>query len=90
MVLQRYPPHLPASGEMVVFDRCRYNRAGVERFMGICTEHEYQESMRSYPEFERMLVRPGIILIKYWFSVNDEEQERRFQSRIEDPRSAEC
>ena len=82
---QRYVPHLPAGGEMVLFDRSWYNRAGVERVMGFCTEEEYQEFMRSCPEFERMLVRSGIILIKYWFSVSDEEQERRFQSRINDP-----
>ncbi len=82
---QRYVPHLPAAGEMVLFDRSWYNRAGVERVMGFCTEEEYLEFMRSCPEFERMLVRSGIILIKYWFSVSDEEQERRFQKRIEDP-----
>ena len=83
---QRYVPHLPAAGEMVLFDRSWYNRAGVERVMGFCTEDEYREFMRSCPEFERMLVRSGIILIKYWFSVSDEEQERRFQARIDDPR----
>ena len=82
---QRYAAHLPAAGEMVLFDRSWYNRAGVERVMGFCTEHEYREFMRSCPEFERMLVRSGIILIKYWFSVSDEEQEKRFQSRIEEP-----
>jgi len=82
---QRYVPHLPAAGEMVLFDRSWYNRAGVERVMGFCTEAEYQEFMRSCPEFERMLVRAGIILVKYWFSVSDEEQERRFQQRIKDP-----
>ena len=82
---QRYVPHLPAAGEMVLFDRSWYNRAGVERVMGFCTNEEYQEFMRSCPEFERMLVRSGIILLKYWFSVSDEEQERRFQSRILDP-----
>jgi polyphosphate kinase 2 len=82
---QRYVPHLPAAGEMVLFDRSWYNRAGVERVMGFCTEDEYREFMRSCPEFERMLVRAGITLIKYWFSVSDEEQERRFQSRIKDP-----
>jgi polyphosphate kinase 2 (PPK2 family) len=70
---------------MVLFDRSWYNRAGVERVMGFCTEEEYQEFMRSCPEFERMLVRSGIILIKYWFSVSDEEQERRFHARIDDP-----
>ncbi len=82
---QRYVPHLPAAGEMVLFDRSWYNRAGVERVMGFCTDSEYQEFLRSCPEFERMLVRSGIILIKYWFSVSDEEQERRFQKRINDP-----
>ena len=82
---QRYTPHLPAAGEMVLFDRSWYNRAGVERVMGFCTQDEYSEFMRSCPEFERMLVRSGIILLKFWFSVSDEEQERRFQSRIEDP-----
>jgi len=83
---QRYVAHLPAAGEMVLMDRSWYNRAGVERVMGFCTEAEYRELMRSVPEFERMLVRSGIILIKYWFSVSDEEQERRFRQRIEDPR----
>ncbi len=82
---QRYVAHLPAAGEMMLFDRSWYNRAGVERVMGFCTEEEYQEFLRSCPEFERMLIRSGIILIKYWFSVSDAEQERRFQSRIDDP-----
>lgn len=82
---QRYTPHLPAAGEMVLFDRSWYNRAGVERVMGFCTEEEYREFLRSCPEFERMLVRSGIILIKYWFSVSDEEQERRFRCRIDEP-----
>lgn len=82
---QRYVPHLPAAGEIVLFDRSWYNRAGVEHVMGFCTDEEYEEFMRSCPEFERMLVRSGIQLIKYWFSVSDEEQERRFQSRITDP-----
>ncbi len=82
---QRYVALLPAAGEMVLFDRSWYNRANVERVMGFCTEEEYGEFMRSCPEFERMLVRSGIILIKYWFSVSDEEQERRFQDRIENP-----
>jgi polyphosphate kinase 2 len=82
---QRYVAHLPAAGEMVLFDRSWYNRAGVERVMGFCTEGEYREFMRSCPEFERMLVRSGIILIKYWFSVSDAEQERRFQARLTDP-----
>ena len=82
---QRYVAHLPAAGEMVLFDRSWYNRAGVERVMGFCTESEYRDFLRSCPEFERMLVRSGIILIKYWFSVSDEEQERRFQNRIETP-----
>lgn len=82
---QRYAPHLPAAGEMVLFDRSWYNRAGVERVMGFCSEEEYREFLRSCPEFERMLIRSGIIVIKYWFSVSDEEQERRFHARIEDP-----
>ncbi|HEX8992077.1 MAG TPA: polyphosphate kinase 2 [Anaerolineales bacterium] len=82
---QRYAAHLPAAGEMVLFDRSWYNRAGVERVMGFCTDDEYAEFLRSVPEFERMLVRSGIILIKYWFSVSDREQERRFQARITDP-----
>jgi len=82
---QRYVQHLPAAGEMVLMDRSWYNRAGVERVMGFCTDDEYQEFLRSCPEFERMLVRSGIILIKYWFSVSDEEQERRFQARIYHP-----
>ena len=83
---QRYVPHLPAEGEMVLFDRSWYNRAGVERVMGFCTEEEYREFLRSCPEFERMLVRSGVILLKYWFSVSDEEQERRFHKRMQDPR----
>ncbi|HEC14435.1 MAG TPA: polyphosphate kinase 2 [Rhodospirillales bacterium] len=82
---QRYVPHLPAAGEMVLFDRSWYNRAGVEKVMGFCTEEEHREFLRSCPEFERMLVRSGLILIKYWFSVSDEEQERRFQARIHNP-----
>jgi polyphosphate kinase 2 len=82
---QRYVAHLPAAGEVVLFDRSWYNRAGVERVMGFCTEEEYQEFMRSCPEFERMLVRSGIILIKYWFSITDEEQHFRFNMRIHDP-----
>jgi polyphosphate kinase 2 len=82
---QRYVAHLPAEGEMVLFDRSWYNRAGVEKVMGFCTENEYREFLRSVPEFERMLVRSDIILIKYWFSVSDREQEQRFQARIEDP-----
>jgi len=82
---QRYVPYLPAGGEMVLFDRSWYNRAGVERVMGFCTEEEYLEFLRSVPEFERMLVRSGIILIKYWFSVSDKVQELRFQARIADP-----
>jgi polyphosphate kinase 2 len=81
---QRYIPHLPASGEMVLFDRSWYNRAGVEHVMGFCSDNEYQEFLRTCPEFERMLIRSGIILIKYWFSVSDEEQERRFKARIDD------
>ena len=82
---QRYVAHLPAMSEIVMFDRSWYNRAGVERVMGFCTEEEYRDFLRSCPEFERMLVRSGIILIKYWFSVSDEEQERRFQARLDDP-----
>ncbi len=82
---QRYAPYLPAAGEIVLFDRSWYNRAGVERVMGFCTEAEYQEFLRSCPEFERMLIRSDVILIKYWFSVSDDEQERRFQARIDDP-----
>jgi len=82
---QRYVVHLPAAGEIVFFDRSWYNRAGVERVMGFATDAEYEDFMRSCPQFERMLVRSGIILIKYWLSVSDEEQERRFLSRINDP-----
>jgi polyphosphate kinase 2 len=82
---QRYVANLPAGGEIVLFDRSWYNRAGVERVMGFCTEEEYREFLRSCPEFERMLVRSGVILIKYWFSVSDEEQEQRFRARIDDP-----
>lgn len=82
---QRYVKHLPSAGEMVLFDRSWYNRAGVERVMGFCHEDEHLEFLRSCPEFERMLVRSGIILIKYWFSVSDEEQEKRFQGRIYHP-----
>ena len=83
---QRYVAHLPAAGEMVLFDRSWYNRAGVERVMGFCTEQEYHEFLVSCPQFERMLIRSGIQIIKYWFSVSDEEQERRFQARLNDPR----
>jgi len=82
---QRYVAHLPAGGEIVLFDRSWYNRAGVEHVMGFCTDADYLEFLHSCPEFERMLVRSGIILIKYWFSVSDEEQERRFQDRMKDP-----
>jgi len=82
---QRYVPHFPSAGEIVVFDRSWYNRAGVERVMEFCTPEEVQEFLLSCPAFERMLVRSGITLIKYWFSVSDEEQEARFHSRIEDP-----
>jgi polyphosphate kinase 2 len=82
---QRYVAHLPAAGEMVLFDRSWYNRAGVEHVMGFCTEPQYLEFMQSCPEFERMLLRSGIRLIKYWFSVSDEEQERRFQDRMKNP-----
>ncbi|EOX3413265.1 polyphosphate kinase 2 [Vibrio cholerae] len=82
---QRYVAHLPAAGEIVLFDRSWYNRAGVEKVMGFCSDEEYQEFLRSCPEFERMLQRSGIILLKYWFSVSDEEQERRFIERINTP-----
>ena len=82
---QRYVYHLPAAGEMVLFDRSWYNRAGVEQVMGFCTSEEYWEFLRSCPNFERMLIRSGIILIKYWFSVSEDEQEKRFQARINDP-----
>jgi len=82
---QRYAAQLPAAGEMVLFDRSWYNRAGVERVMGFCTEREVEEFFRSCPQFEGMLIRSGITLVKYWFSVSDEEQERRFQRRLGDP-----
>ncbi|MBW4454413.1 MAG: polyphosphate kinase 2 [Nostoc indistinguendum CM1-VF10] len=82
---QRYVAHLPAAGEIVLFDRSWYNRAGVEYVMGFCTEEQYNNFIQDCPEFERMLVREGIILLKYWFSVSDDEQERRFQSRTTDP-----
>jgi polyphosphate kinase 2 len=82
---QRYVSHLPAGGEIVLFDRSWYNRAGVERVMGFCTEDDVQEFFRSVPEFEQMLVRSGIILLKYWFSITDEEQQFRFTMRIKDP-----
>jgi polyphosphate kinase 2 len=82
---QRYATHLPAAGEIVLFDRSWYNRAGVERVMGFCTPEEYEEFFRSVPEFERMLVRSGIHLLKYWFSITDEEQHLRFLGRIHDP-----
>jgi polyphosphate kinase len=82
---QRYVAELPSRGEIVLFDRSWYNRAGVERVMGFCTEEEYRDFLRSCPVFEKMLIRSGIILIKYWFSVNDEEQERRFQERMGNP-----
>jgi polyphosphate kinase len=82
---QRYAAHLPAGGEIVLFDRSWYNRAGVERVMGFCTEEQYQEFFHSVPEFERILVRSGIILLKYWFSISDEEQQFRFLMRIHDP-----
>jgi polyphosphate kinase 2 len=83
---QRYLTHLPSAGEMVLFDRSWYNRAGVERVMGFCNDAEYEDFMRTCPQLERMLIRSGIILIKYWLSVSDEEQERRFLARINDPR----
>ena len=82
---QRYVPHLPAAGEMVLFDRSWYNRAGVERVMGFCTDEQYWEFLRSCPNFERMLIRSGIKVIKYWFSVKEEVQEMRFQDRLHDP-----
>jgi polyphosphate kinase 2 len=82
---QRYIVHLPAAGEIVCFDRSWYNRAGVEHVMGFCNDEQYRDFMQDCPEFERMLVRSGIILLKYWFSVSDDEQERRFQSRTTDP-----
>lgn len=82
---QRYVSELPSGGEIVLFDRSWYNRAGVEKVMGFCTDEEYEEFLRSCPEFERMLIRSGIILIKYWFSISDKEQEKRFQDRIKDP-----
>jgi len=82
---QRYVPHLPAAGEIVLFDRSWYNRPGVERVMGWCTEEQVQEFFRDCPEFERMLIRSGVILIKYWFSISDEEQDLRFQARINNP-----
>ena len=82
---QRYVQHLPSAGEIVLFDRSWYNRAGVERVMGFCTDAEYREFLRACPEFEQMLIRSGIVLIKYWFSVSDEEQERRFRARAETP-----
>lgn len=81
---QRYVAHLPAEGEMVLFDRSWYNRAGVEYVMGFCDDEEHKEFLRSCPEFERMLVRSGIKLVKYWFSISDDEQEMRFQNRIKD------
>jgi len=82
---QRYVSQLPSGGEMVLFDRSWYNRAGVERVMGFCTDDEYWEFLRSCPNFERMLIRSGITLIKYWFSISEEEQEKRFQARLKDP-----
>src|SRR5215468_2859994 len=82
---QRYAAHLPAAGEIVLFDRSWYNRAGVERVMGFCTEEDVEEFFRTVPEFERMLVRSGIVLLKYWFSITDEEQHLRFEMRIHDP-----
>ena len=82
---QRYIKHLPTAGEMVLFDRSWYNRAGVEKVMGFCSDDEYHEFLRTCPEFENMLIRSGIILIKYWFSISDKEQEKRFKARNEDP-----
>lgn len=83
---QRYVAHLPSAGEIVIFDRSWYNRAGVEKVMGFCTEDEYKQFLRDCPEFERMLIHSGIILLKYWFSISDEEQERRFRERATDPK----
>jgi polyphosphate kinase len=83
---QRYVPHLPAAGEIVLFDRSWYNRAGVEHVMGYCTEAQYEEFLRFCPQFEQTLVNDGITLVKYWLSVSDEEQERRFEKRLTDPR----
>ncbi|WP_439028610.1 polyphosphate kinase 2 [Haloarchaeobius sp. DT45] len=83
---QRYVEHLPSEGEIVLFDRSWYNRAGVERVMGFCSDDEYDHFLEECPRFERMLVRDGIVLVKYWFSISDEEQERRFQKRNEDPK----
>jgi polyphosphate kinase len=83
---QRYVPHLPAAGEIVLFDRSWYNRAGVEHVMGYCTQAEYEEFLRFCPEFEQTLINDGIMLVKYWLSVSDEEQERRFKKRLTDPR----
>ena len=82
---QRYAAHLPAAGEIALFDRSWYNRAGVEQVMGFCTDEEHLEFLRACPEFERMLIRSGVVLVKYWFSVSDGEQERRFQARLHDP-----
>lgn len=82
---QRYVAHLPAAGEMVLFDRSWYNRAGVEKVMGFCTDDEYWDFLRACPKFERMLIHSGVIIIKYWFSVSEDEQEKRFQSRLQDP-----
>ncbi len=82
---QRYVQHLPAAGEIVLFDRSWYNRAGVERVMGFCTDEEYEEFFRSVPEFEKMLIRSGIQVVKYWFSITDDEQEFRFRCRVHDP-----
>jgi len=82
---QRYTPHLPAGGEIVLFDRSWYNRAGVERVMGFCTDEQYEQFFQDVPEFENMLIRSGIILIKYWFSITDDEQHLRFMMRINDP-----
>lgn len=83
---QRYVAHLPSAGEIVIFDRSWYNRAGVEKVMGYCTEEEYKQFLRDCPEFEKMLIHSGIILLKYWFSISDEEQERRFRDRATDPK----
>ncbi len=84
---QRYIEHLPAAGEIVFFDRSWYNRAGIERVMGFCTDEEYEEFMRTCPQLERALIRSGIVLIKYWLSIDDKEQERRIQARMKSPKT---
>ena len=85
MYMQRYIPHFPAAGEVIIFDRSWYNRAGVEKVMGFCTDEEYEEFLNTVPNLERMMINSGVILIKYWFSISDEEQYNRFMMRIHDP-----